>query len=132
MAPVSALDRSGVAFSHSPVPTLPGVLIQVAFGTGQVVVEGYGGDLYSVQGAEVTVQSMPPPHIRVTGQEGGTVPETSPAGLALSEEEARELGGLIAKVADRWGAAVNIEFIWRAGEGPTLVQVRPDTRFPAA
>jgi len=132
MAPVSALDRSGVAFSHSPVPTLPGVLIQAAFGTGQTVVEGYGGDLYAVQSKEVKIQPMPPPHIRITGPAGDTVPEPPPTGLALTEEEAQELADLVLAVAERWGGPVNIEFVWRASEEPTLVQVRPDTRFPAA
>jgi phosphoenolpyruvate synthase/pyruvate phosphate dikinase len=132
MAPISPQDRSGVAFSHSPVPTLPGVLIQAAFGTGQTVVEGYGGDLYSVQATEVRVQPMPPPHIRITGQTGGTVSEPSPTDPILTQEEARELARLVLAVAERWGGSINVEFVWRAREEPTLVQVRPDTRHPTA
>jgi len=124
MKPVTARDRSGVAFSHSPVETLPGVMIQAAFGTGQVVVAGYGGDLYSVYGERVRVQPMPPTQIRVTGPQGDTVPQPSPRGIALAEGEARELAGLVLAVAERWGEPVNVEFIWRAGEGPVLVQVR--------
>jgi hypothetical protein len=27
-------------------------------------------------------------------------------------------------VAERWNGPVNVEFVWRQGEGPTLVQVR--------
>jgi pyruvate,water dikinase len=131
MAPISAQDRSGVAFSHSPAPTLPGVLIQTAFGTGQIVVEGYGGDLYTVQGKEVKIQPMPPPHIRITGPAGDTVPEPLPTGFALTEKEARELADLVLAVAEQWGGPVNIEFVWRAGEEPTLVQVRPDTQHLA-
>ena len=50
MEPLTARDRSGVAFSHSPAPSMPGVLIQASFGSGQVVVGGRGGDLYGVQG----------------------------------------------------------------------------------
>ncbi len=124
MAPITAQDRSGVAFSHSPVEKLPGVLIQTAFGTGQVVVGGYGGDIYSVQGEQVQVQPMPAAEIRVTGPQGDTVVQPSPPGLPLTEEEARELADLVLDVAERWDGAVNVEFVWRANEGPMLVQVR--------
>jgi phosphoenolpyruvate synthase/pyruvate phosphate dikinase len=124
MAPITAQDRSGVAFSHSPVEALPGVLIQAALGTGQVVVGGYGGDIYSVQGEQVRIQPMPPAEIRITGPEGYTMSQPPPAGLALTEAEARELAGLVLAVADRWNGPVNVEFVWRAGEPPMLVQVR--------
>jgi hypothetical protein len=124
MEPITAQDRSGVAFSHSPVEALPGVLIQAAFGTGQVVVGGYGGDIYSVQGEKVQVQPMPPAEVRVTGAEGYTVPQPPPADLPLAEEEAWELAELVLAVTERWDGAVNVEFVWRVGEGPTLVQVR--------
>jgi len=127
MSPITARDRSGVAFSHSPVPTMPGVLIQATFGTGQIVVQGYGGDLYSVEGAEVKSQPMPPPHILVTGPGGGTVTESPPAGLAFTEEEARELADLVLAVAERWDGPVNVEFVWRKGDSPVLVQARPAT-----
>jgi phosphoenolpyruvate synthase/pyruvate phosphate dikinase len=124
MTSITAQDRSGVAFSHSPAPTLPGVLIQATWGTGQIVVEGYGGDLYSVQDTEVQVQPMPPPHIRITGPYDHTVPVPTPLGLALSKEEARELAGLVLAVAEKWQMPVNVEFVWRADKEPTLVQVR--------
>jgi pyruvate,water dikinase len=124
MEPVTARDRSGVAFSHSPVEMLPGVLVQVTFGTGQVVVDGYGGDIYNVQGEQVQIQPMPPSEIRVTDTMGYTVPQPLPPGLALTEEEVQELAGLALAVAERWGGPVNVEFVWRVGEGPTLVQVR--------
>jgi pyruvate,water dikinase len=124
MEPITAQDCSGVAFSHSPAPALPGVLIQASFGSGQVVVGGHGGDLFSVQGGEVRVQPMPPDHIRVTGEAGDTVPQPSPPGLALAEDQARELADRVLAVAERWGRPVNVEFVWRAGKKPTLVQVR--------
>lgn len=124
MAPITAQDHSGVAFSHSPVHALPGVLIQATFGTGEVVVGGYGGDIYSVQGAQVQVQPMPPTQIRVTGPQGHTVVQPPPPGLALTEEQARELAGLVLAVAEAWDSPVNVEFIWREGGHPTLVQVR--------
>lgn len=124
MEPLTAKDRSGVAFSHSPTPSLPGVLIQASFGSGQVVVGGRGGDLYGVQGKKVQVQPMPPDQIRVTGPEGDTVPQATPPGLALTEEEARELAALIIAVAKKWGKPVNVEWAWRAGKKPSLVQVR--------
>ncbi len=125
MEPLTARDRAGVAFSRSPVPTLPGVLIQAAFGSGQTVVGGYGGDLFSVQGDRVQVQTTPPDHIRVTGEQGYMVDQAPPSGPALSEEEARQLAGLVLAVAEKWEGAVDIEFVWRAGKRrPTLVQVR--------
>jgi phosphoenolpyruvate synthase/pyruvate phosphate dikinase len=124
MEPITARDRSGVAFSHSPVDALPGVLTQTAFGTGQVVVGGYGGDIYSVNGEQAQAQPMPPAEIRVTGAEGYTVPQSPPSGFALTEKEARELARLVLAVAERWNGPVNVEFVWRQGEGPTLVQVR--------
>ena len=125
MSPITSRDRSGVALSHSPIETLPGVLIQATFGTGEVVVAGYGGDLYSVQGDQVRIQPMPPPDIRITATEGGTKPQPLPDALPLSEQEARELAELVRAVADRWGGPVDVEFVWRAGASPTLVQVRP-------
>ena len=127
MDPITAEDCSGVVFSHSPVELLPGVMIQVAFGAGEVVVAGYGGDIYSVQGEQVQVQPMPPSEIRVTGTEGYTVPQALPEGRALTEEKARELARLVLQVAERWGEPVNVEFVWRMGEGPTIVQVRSAT-----
>ena len=125
MDPITEEDRSGVVFSQSPVELLPGVMTQVTFGTGQVVVAGYGGDIYSVQGEQVQVQPMPPSEIRVTGTEGYTVPQTLPKGQALTDEQARELAKLALEVAERWGGPVNVEFVWRTGEErPTLLQVR--------
>ena len=125
MDPITVGDRSGVVFSHSPVELLPGVMIQVTFGAGQVVVAGYGGDIYSIQGEQVHVQPMPPSEIRVTGREGYMVPRTLPEGNVLTEQEAAELARLTLQVAERWGGPVNAEFVWRTGEkGPTLLQVR--------
>lgn len=131
MAPLTAQDRSGVAFSHSPVPSLPGVLIQVAFGSGPTVVGGHGGDLFSVAGAEVQVRPMPPDRILVTAPQGGLEPQATPAGPALSHEQARQLADLVQAVADRWGRPVNVEFVWQAGKGPLLTQVR-SVATPAA
>ena len=124
MGPITIRDRSGVAFSHSPVPNLPGVLIQVTYGAGETVVQGYGGDLYSVEGEEVRVQRMPPPQVRVTGPEGYLISTDGPSDPPLSEEEARHLAGFASQVAGAWGGPVNLEFIWRAGEELQLVQVR--------
>jgi len=124
MDPITIRDRSGVAFSHSPVPNLPGVLIQVTYGAGETVVQGYGGDLYSVEGEEVRVQRMPPPQVRVTGPEGYLISTDGPPDPPLSEEEARHLAGFTDQVARAWGGPVNLEFIWRAGEELQLVQIR--------
>lgn len=124
MEPITARDRSGVAFSQSPVPSMPGVLIQVACGAGETVVRGYGGDLYSVEGDTVHIQRMPPPEIRVTGPKGYLEPAPSPDALPLTEEEARCLATLVEHIARDWGGPVNVEFIWRADAGPQFVQVR--------
>ena len=124
MPPITERDRSGVIFSHSPVESIPGVLIQATFGTGETVVKGYGGDLYSVQGNTVRVHPMPPAHIQVTAPDGYTVPAESPTTSPLTEDEARHLADLALQASNRWGGPVNIEFVWRAEEGPLFVQVR--------
>lgn len=127
MKPITAADRSGVAFSHSPVPTLPGVLIQVAAGSGETVVAGYGGDLYAIHEGKLTYQALPLPHMQVSGEAGGTVKrpllEHKPP---LTHEEAQLMADLLLRISARWGGPVDVEFIWRAAEAePTIVQIRP-------
>ncbi len=124
MEPITARDRSGVIFSHSPVPTMPGALIQIAYGAGETVVEGYGGDLYSVEGEKVHFQPMRPPQIRLTGPDGYLVSTDPPPGPLLTNEESRHLAALALRVAAAWGGPVNLEFFWRDGQEPQLVQVR--------
>ncbi|MBC7226633.1 MAG: hypothetical protein H5T61_05310 [Thermoflexales bacterium] len=124
MEPITARDRSGVAFSQSPVPSMPGLLIQAACGAGETVVKGYGGDLYSVEGDTVYIRRMPPPEIRVTGPKGYLEPAPPPDVLPLTEDEARRLAALVERVAWDWEGPVNVEFIWRAGQEPQFVQVR--------
>lgn len=132
MQPITAQDRSGLVFSHSPTPTLPGVLIRVAFGAGHVVVGGQGGDLYGVQGGKVQIQPMRPAHIQVTGPDGDMVPHPPPPGFALTAQQARELAELVLAVSEKWGGPVNVEFVWRAGGMPELVQVRSAMSQPVA
>ncbi len=128
MAPITARDRSGVAFSHSPVESMPGVLIQAAFGTAQVVVEGYGGDIYTVQDDDtVQIQRVPLPHINITGGEGRITQAPSPSDLPLTEDEARTLAQLARDIQHLWETPVDIEFIWREGQEPLVVQVRTAT-----
>ena len=125
MRPITANDRSGVAFSHSPVSTMPGVLIQAAFGAGQTVVGGYGGDLYSEHEGVVKTQAVTPAQIHVSAPDGGIVAQPPPEGsLPLTEDQARELAVIIRDITVRWGSPVDVEFVWRAGEGSTFVQVR--------
>ncbi len=125
IVPVTARDRSGVAFSHSPVPTIPGVLIQVAFGLGETVVQGYGGDIYGVEGNQVRVQAMPVEQITISNQKGGTRRVPAPKEACFTEREARYLAALVKDVATRRKGAVDVEFIWRADDkAPQLVQVR--------
>lgn len=128
MEPITARDRSGVAFSQSPVPSMPGVLIQVAWGAGETVVRGYGGDLYSVKGDTVHIQRMPPPEIRITGSKGYLEPASPRDALPMTEEEARYLAALVEQMAGEWGGPVNVEFIWRADQDPQFVQVRASVR----
>ena len=128
MQPVTAEDRAGVMFSHSPIPMMEGVIIQATFGTGATVVAGRGGDIYSVDDGAVTIQAMPPDHIEVSGPEGKMRSMTPPDRLPLTKEEARTLADLTTRVAELWGEPVDIEFIWRANAPePKLVQVRSTT-----
>ncbi len=125
--PITAEHRSGVVFSHSPIAAFPGVLIQATFGMGYTVVEGLGGDLYSVVGEEVTVHPMRPPRIRITGPLGFTEESSTPPGLSLTEEEALRLARDVTSIAEQWGRPVDVEFTWRQGEEPLYVQVRSTT-----
>ena len=125
--PITAEHRSGVVFSHSPIPAFPGVLIQATFGMGYTVVEGLGGDLYSVEGEKVTINPMRPPRIRITGPLGFTEESPTPPGLSLTEEEALRLARDVTAIAEQWGRPVDVEFTWRKGEKPLYVQVRSTT-----
>lgn len=128
MQPITAQDRSGVAFSHSTVPTMPGVLIQASFGAGHTVVKGRGGDIYAVQGNQARVHLMPPPDISVTGEQGGEVSAPAPSGAVLSTDNARLVARQVLTMAEQWGGPVNVEFAWYAQEpAPLYVQVRSIT-----
>jgi pyruvate,water dikinase len=124
MTPITASDRSGMAFSHSPVAAMPGVLIQATFGAIKPIVDGYGGDLYSVQGEDVRTQITPTAQIHVSAAGGGLLPQPAPMDSPLTEDEARYLAALIGRVARRWGKPVNVEFVWQSGQGPLIVQIR--------
>ncbi len=125
--PITVEHRSGVVFSHSPIAAFPGVLIQATFGMGYTVVEGLGGDLYSVEGEKVTIHPMRPPRIRITGPLGFTEESPTPPGLSLTEDEARQLARDVISIAEQWGRPVDVEFTWRQGEEPLYVQVRSTT-----
>ncbi len=124
ITPITEEYRSGVAFSHSPIPTFPGVLIQAAYGTGYTVVEGLGGDLYSVENDKVLVHPMKPPRIRITSPLGFTEEAAPPDGMALTEDEARYLAGKVREISQLWSRPVDTEFTWRKGGEPLFVQVR--------
>jgi pyruvate,water dikinase len=124
MRPITAQDRSGVAFSRSPVSTMPGVLIQATYGAGETVVKGYGGDLYSVEGENVRIQRMTPPQIQITGPQGYLEPAPPPDALPLTEEEALHLAARVEQIAGEWEGPVNVEFVWQAHQDPQFVQVR--------
>ena len=128
MQAISEQARGGVAFSHSPVPGMPGILIQATFGSAETVVQGYGGDLYVVNGTAMQMQEMPPPHIQVSSLEGRITTVAPPAAPALTEAEARQLAALVKEIAERWGSPVDVEFFWPAGAtSPVIVQVRSAT-----
>ncbi len=127
MKPITAQERSGVAFSRSPVPTMPGVLIQASFGAGRAVVEGRGGDMFAVQGEQVNTIPMPPPNITVSGAKGEVAAPTPP-GVALTPQEARQLAAHVLKMSLLWGKPVNVEFVWYGRDRePLFVQIRPTT-----
>ncbi len=128
MRPITARERSGVALSRSPVPTMPGVMIQATFGAGRTVVEGRGGDVYTVQGQAVRTQPMPPPNITISGVVGGEITAPTPPGLALTDDEAQQVAACVLAMSERWGRSVNVEFVWYATEPePLFVQIRPIT-----
>ncbi len=128
MQSITAKDRAGVAFSHSPVPGMEGVLIQATFGSAEVVVQGYGGDLYMMQGDEVQTQSTPLPHIQISGLEGRIKLTEPPPGPVLSIAEAQHLANIVEQIATLWGSPVDVEFFWQAeASDPTIVQVRTAT-----
>jgi hypothetical protein len=103
---------------------MPGVLIQATFGAVKPIVDGHGGDLYSVQGGEVRIQVATPAQIHVSAADGGLAPQPAPTNSPLTEDEARYLAALIGRVVRRWGKPMNVEFVWRSGQGPLLVQIR--------
>ncbi len=128
MQPVTVEDRAGVAFSHSPLPMMRGVIIQATFGAAQTVVKGHGGDIYNVNNDTVTVQPMRPDRIEISGPEGRMRSVAPPNRRSLTEKEAQRLAELTMRVSERWRGPVDIEFIWKANAAePELVQVRSAT-----
>lgn len=128
MKPITAQERSGVAFSYSPVPNLPGVLIQAMFGAGRGVVEGHGGDLYAMQDVNVTERHMPPPHITISGAAGGEVRAPTPSSPVFTADEVQRLVSHVLTMAEYWGRPINVEFIWYVEQAePLFVQIRTDT-----
>jgi phosphoenolpyruvate synthase/pyruvate phosphate dikinase len=125
MYPITARDRSGVALSQSPIPTMPGVMIQAAFGAGRTVVEGRGGDIYMVQDQVVKARPMPPPSIMITDTAEGEIAAPTPPGFSLTNNEAQQLANYVLAMSMRWGRPINIEFVWYAREQePLFVQIR--------
>lgn len=127
MEPITERDRSGVAFSRSPLSGVEGIFIQATFGAGETVVGGYGGDLYTVRGDNVTVQQTPIETIRITGPAEGLVAVPPPTGSPLTLDEARQLAALVQQIEEKWGRPINIEFVWRADAPLQVVQVRSVT-----
>ena len=130
MQPITPQERSGVAFSCSPIPDMPGQLIQSTFGAGRGVVEGLGGDLYAILDDKVATRPMPPMHITISGKDG-EIQASTPPGLSLTPDEARIIAAHITTMAQRWSRPVNAEFVWYHEQPqPIFVQVRTDTSQP--
>jgi phosphoenolpyruvate synthase/pyruvate phosphate dikinase len=134
MQAITAADRSGVAFSQSIVPALPGILIQVTFGAGLAVVGGEGGELWCVNGAQAASHSYPPAHMFVTAPQGGMQMLRAPRQAVLTLVEALQLARQVRDIARQFDRPVEVEFFWRSGEAPSFVQVRAlaDQSTPSA
>jgi pyruvate,water dikinase len=125
MLPISERDRTGVAFSQSPLPDHPGVLLQGAFGAGLAVVGAGEGEVKCVDGMQVTTLSRFSTHILVSGRAGGMRPVPKRLGQVLNDAEAVYLAGQVREIAARYGRPADIEFIWPVADPPTFLQVRP-------
>jgi len=125
MPPISVRDRAGVAFSHSPLPGYPGVLLQETFGAGLAVVGAGEGEVKCVDGTQVTTLSQISTHILVSSQDGGMRPWPKRPGQVLNDAEALYLAGQVREIASRYGRPADIEFIWPPEDPPTFLQVRP-------
>jgi pyruvate,water dikinase len=127
MDPISQEDRAGTAFSQSTIPGLSGVLIQATYGAGVTVVGGAGGEVKCVDEAQIATYPQPSQHIMVTAEGGGLLEIPARPDGVLTDAEAQLLAEKLREIAPQYGRPVDIEFIWRDGEEPTFVQVRPIT-----
>ncbi|MBN1955661.1 MAG: hypothetical protein JW900_11505 [Anaerolineae bacterium] len=121
MAPITPFDRSGRVYSHSPLPSLPGTLVQLTGDTAAV----YSCALGRWFRVELPGRSNEKGNVLVTGGQGGLELQPAGEGNVLRHEEARQLAQLVQAVAERWGAPVTVEFVWRVGGEPLLVQAQP-------
>jgi pyruvate,water dikinase len=128
MAPITIHDRAGIAFSHSTIPQLSGVLIQSTYGAGLPVVGGDGGELKCVNKTEVRTFVQRPSHMLVSGAHGELKPLPKRLGQVLTDAAALELAQRVQQIASQYGQPVDVEFFWRHGEEPVFVQVRPITK----
>jgi phosphoenolpyruvate synthase/pyruvate phosphate dikinase len=80
-----------------------------------------------VSEAEITTFPQPSPHILVTAPDGGLQKAAARFKSVLTDGEAALLARTIQEIAPQYGRPVDVEFIWRDGEEPMLVQVRPIT-----
>jgi len=124
MSPITAEDRSGVAFSKSPLPGMPGILLQATYGAGVPVVDGTGGEIKCVRGSEVTTRQQRTPHIVVSASDGGLQELPAQDHAVLSDAEAKRLAEQVAEIAELYGGPADVEFVWPAHGDPVFVQVR--------
>ncbi len=125
MGPITIRDRSGVAFSQSPLPGEPGVLIQATFGAGLTVVGEGSGEIKCVNGTSVKTLGRTTTCAQVTAAAGGLQSVPQPANPVLPDVAAFELALQVQRVALLYGRPVDVEFFWPENDPPTLLQVRP-------
>jgi hypothetical protein len=124
MSPITFRDRSGILFSPSPDPSLPGILVQSNFGLGQGGMQNQKGDIYSIEGNRVRLRSFPSDRILVSGPRGSLKHTLPPRGVTLTEREALSLARMAEEVMFRRGRPIALEFVWRVGKEPLFVQLR--------
>ena len=103
LAPITARDRSGIVYSHSPNPAFPGTMIEAAYG----FFAGSPAARYSIVEGRVRFRRSD---------------DLSPADpIPLTTDEALALAHLVAEVERQWGGPLAVEFIWPAGGKAQLI-----------
>src|SRR4029079_13798814 len=111
---------SGVAFTINPVTGADDIVVNAAWGLGEALVSGrVDPDEFTLSKRDSEVMSE-----RLGAKNGRTGP-------TLSHDQLRELGGLLSRIEQHYGAPQDIEW---CHDGPRvwIVQARPVTTAPRA